>query len=279
MIRILLVDAESLLHPSGGAYPDARAALDALGRLETPQGERLLLAAAACGGRTPPEVADQVMALGFSGLLAPNAAVRLPLGGGSAERRALAAELQSLLPGVQLGACAAVLKDEARVLSCRWLGIPALAPGFDNMEWRDIPLMIARLMDPSNLHNLGLALARYVPAEVEDVSVTSAEPKRLIGRAMRWSPLPGTGRALPEGLCVLLPVELALKIEPNGARIESCSVGVPSSGELDAAAAAAEDLFARGQVALQPDQVSPATTHLVEHRDGGRRLLKTCRRM
>jgi hypothetical protein len=88
-------------------------------------------------------------------------------------------------------------------------------------------------MDPSNLPNLGLALACYVPAGVEDVSVIAAEPKRLIGRAMRCSPLPSTSGALPEGLCALLPVELSVKIESKGARVESFSVGVPSPAEVN----------------------------------------------
>jgi hypothetical protein len=157
MISVLLVDSESLLH-SGGPHPDAPAALGALSRLETMQGGRLLLLTAACG-QTPVQAAAQTASLGFSGLLAPGTALRLPLKGGGADRNALAAELRSLVPGAQLGACAAVLRDEERVLSCRWLGIPAIAPGFDNMEWRDVPLLIARLMDPSNLHNLGVALA------------------------------------------------------------------------------------------------------------------------
>jgi hypothetical protein len=108
--------------------------------------------------------------------------------------------------------------------------------------------------------------------------VITAEPKRLIGGAKRWSPLPSTGRAFPEGLHVLLPVELSVTIEPNGARVEAFSVGVPSAAEVDAAAAAAEGLFERGAVALEPDQAGPDTTHFVDRRDGGRlRLRPTAR--
>jgi hypothetical protein len=278
MIRILLVDPESLLRSSGGAHPDARRALGVLSRLETSQGGHLLLVTAACG-KTTAQAADQVTSLGFSDLLAPEVAVRLPPRGDRAERSALAAALQPLLPGAQLGACAAVLRDEERVLSCRWLGVPALAPGFDKIEWRDVPLLVARVMDPSNLRNLGLALSPYVPADVEDVTLLAAEPKRLVGRASRWVPVPAATRALPEGLCVRLPVELSVQIEPNGARVVSFSVGTPSPSEADEAALAVADLFARGEVALAPQLVSPATTYLVEQDDGGRRLLRRVQRM
>jgi len=275
MIRVLLVDSESLLDSSGGAHPDARAALGALSRLETAQGKHLLLVTAACG-QTPAQAAGQAASLGFSALLAPEVAVRLPLGSDRAERSVLAAELRSLLAGAGLEACAAVLRDEERVLSCRSLGVPALAPGFDKMEWRDIPLLVARLMDPSSLRNLGIALAPYLPEGVEDVSVIAAESKRLSGRAERWSPVPATGR-IPEGLCVLVPVDLCVQIEPEGARVESFSVGVPSPAEVNEAAAAAEGLFARGEVALEPDLLGPTTTHFVEHQGGGRRLLRRVR--
>jgi hypothetical protein len=275
MIRLLFVDSESLLRSSGGAHPDAPVALAALSRLETVQGGRLLLVTAAVG-QTPAQAAGQAASLGFSNLLVPGMAVRLPLGGGG-ERSALAAALQPLLPGVQLGECAAVLRDEERVLSCRSLGIPALAPGFDKMEWRDVPLLMARLMDPSNLHNLTLALGPYVPADVEEVSVVAAESKRLTGRARRWWPAPAAGGTLPDGLRVLLPVNVTVKIEAEGARVESFSIGDPSPAEVNEAAAAAEAHFARGEVALEPDLVGPGTTHLVEHRDGVGPLLRRVR--
>jgi hypothetical protein len=278
MIRILLVDFESLIDLSGGACPGASAALGALSLLETFEGERLLLVTAVCG-EAPAQAATRVAALGFSGLLSPAAAVWLPLGGGAAERSALAAALQPILPGVRVDACAAALKDEERVLSCRGLGIPALAPGFDKMEWRDVPLLVARLMDPSNLRNLGCALGPYLPEGVEDVSVVAAEPKRMVGRAKRYSPVAkGSGSLLPDGLCVPVPIELSVQIEPEGARVESFSVGVPSQADVAEATAAAEDLFARGEVALEPDLVNPATTHFLERRDGGRRLLRRVRR-
>jgi len=275
MLRVLLVDSESLPHASGAAHPDARAALGALSRMETVEGGHLLLVTAACG-RTPAEAAAQAASLGLSDLFAPEVAVRLPLGGDRAERSTLAAALQPLLPGARIEACAAVLRDEERVLACRRLGIPALAPGFDKMEWRDVPMLVARLMDPSNLRNLGVALEPYLPEAVEDASAIAAESKRVIGRANRWTPVPGGG-AVPEALCVLLPVDVSLQIEAEGARIESFSLGAPSPAEVNEAAAAVADLFARGEVALEPDQVGPTTTHFLEHR-GGRCLLRRVRR-
>jgi hypothetical protein len=275
VIRILLIDPETLLDATGTPLPAPLAALDALRRLETVQGGPLLLVPASCG-RSSVESAQKVASPEVASRLATAAAIAFPSNGGPGERRALESALQQIVKGAKLAECAAVLRDEDWVLAARSLGIPSVAPGVDKIEWREVPLLLARLIDPSNLGNLGAALAPRLPPDVERASVVAAQPEQLVVRAQRWWPLPTPRPDLPEGLNVLFPVDMTVAFERSG-RVGSVVAADPSPAQVAEADALVEQLFAAGQVALEPGRREPGATHVVEQSAGGRRRLRALR--
>ncbi len=270
MIRLLLIDPETLLDSTGNALVAPLVALDALRRLETVQGGRLLLAPARCG-RTLSESAQMVASPELASRLVSRATLLIPSQATPAERRTFESALQEIVKGARLAECAAVLRNEDDVLSARSLGIPSVAPGVDKIDWRDVPLLLARLIDPMNLGNLGAAIGPRLPPDVEGASVVAARLGQFVAHAQRWWPLPTPRPGLPEGLYALLPVEVTVDFEPSG-RVKAVVSPGPSPEQVAQADALVSRLFAARQVALDPSGRGPGTTHLVEQIGSQHRL-------
>jgi hypothetical protein len=280
MIRVVLVDLEGLLD-AGAARPNAREALAALGALQTSPGKALALgllpSATPRAGRAEQAARERLRRAGLDEpFRSPEAILPAARPGAAAPDRTLLEEgVRRLDAKASLGACAAVLADERGAAAFIDLSVRALALGRDCAGWRDVPMAVARLIDPTNLPNLGAALAARLGPDLEDVAVVRVEGDRIVARARAWSVLPAGG-AIPEPIHVKVPVEVEVRLDAKGV-VASVVAGALAPEDVAEAASYAEGLFARREVAFGPGRPPPGATHVLERDAGGRRLLRRAR--
>jgi len=275
MIRAVLIELASLGDEAGGLRPGGAEALAGLGELETGPGQRLAVGLVD-DGPVREGLLDRLRTAGVRDELArPGAVTTAALAGAALpDRRLFQAALVRLGVNATLPRCAVVLADARHAAACRKLRMTPLALGADFTDWRDVPVLVARAIDPANLRNLAVALRPRLRPDLEDVVVTRVEPRRIVARAGAWEALPGGGR-VPRDVHVKLPVEVTVNLDDQG-RVASVTMEAPAPDALAEAESYAERLFARGEVS-EASPPAPGTTHVLQADERGRLLLRRAR--
>jgi hypothetical protein len=178
MADVLLLDLGGTLVDGAQTFPHVDEALSALRRFTGGSGGALQLAVVsdftAADPPTPAGVKarfDEYLALldGF-GLrrhfrpVARRVTLSTQAGAFKPDRRVYELALARLDCGADLGDCISITEDPGHVAACRALGMQALRFGGDFTDWRDAPLLVRHLVDPSSGHNTALALGVWLAA-------------------------------------------------------------------------------------------------------------------
>jgi len=289
MIKVLLLDLGDTLEVDDHVLPGVPEALNAFQKFETADGEPLIVCLVSDftmpEPRTPAainaafseylKILDQLDLRRFFEpvdervTLSTHAGVRKPV------RLIFEMALQRAKSNASLEEVLFITENAVHVEACRKLKMTALQFGLDFDDWTNAPRIIARLVDPSNDHNLQVTLQPLLAAEhnVQLESIQSTPAGTVQGRGRSWVKLDAPDLGDLRGVHVELPVEFKAKIDPKG-RLGNVQVTPPSSEYLTEALDNVRTLISNRQVEGSAKDSPVLPTHTVETGPDGRRYLR-----
>jgi FMN phosphatase YigB (HAD superfamily) len=298
MLRVVFFDlGATLIDADHRPFPHVPDALTTVGRFKTANGKPLLTALVSdfdmpeppsTPAKIKPIVARYLDILGRTGLrpffepvtrrvtLSTQAGVMKPDAG--VFRMALA----RLRSTASLDQCLLVTEHGGHVRAVRRLHMKALqfrsgsASGFDFDDWRQLPAMVAHLLEGRAGVNTTAALARFLHVahafDAESIQVEGRGGRRFAVSGTCWTPVSTPPEMSAGPVHVPFP---AVGTAVCGAKGELADVRIaaPSASDVSEAAAFVRSLTRHGQVRGTRSQLGSAATHEIETDDQGRHKL------
>ena len=180
--------------------------------------------------------------------------------------------IQRLRLRIGLDACLFVGNDAKQVKACSSLGMTALLFS----DWTEMPLLIARLVNPTS--NLNMSLALQLPLattyDVQWVRLTDAQSGDVVhGIGKKLFPVPlKRRRGATERIEVPFTVQVDVSLDKQG-RIRGVKTDQPTAEAIAESADYVETLEANKQISHGEGSLKGNETHEVKIDDKGRKVL------
>jgi hypothetical protein len=198
------------------------------------------------------------------------------------DRKIFETAIERLGVKAKLDECLFITEDVDHIKACGKLhmktltfGVKGSADGFD--DWAQGPMLIARLVAPSNHKDTELALKVSLAAK-HRMDLVSAAPVRssrdaINARVKVWHALDDPSLGELSGVHVELPADAEIDLDSRGA-IQKVRQAKPSDDVVAEAMQYVRGLAGTGKVASDPKKRPFGATHEVSVDSEGRRFLK-----
>lgn len=294
MIKVVLFDLAGLLAADDHPVPGVVEALRVIAQLRTIEGRLIGTAIVANwpvdAGRQGAEEIEKcfrVEILEPSGLdvvfepFEQKVTISARAGAPLPQREIFVKALERLRSTAKLEECAFLSSDERRLRGVMRhgivpVGVDVSCPGGESFtHWKDAPLVLAKLIAPDRIDNLGAPAALALPANLglSGFTPTTVANRVLHGRANQLVQLNDSRLGSLSGVYVERPTEVAVQLASNGT-VGAVTVNEPSAEEVEETVNFVRSLVRSGRVGLAED--AQGMTHAVRtDAQGRRRLVRT----
>jgi len=180
---------------------------------------------------------------------------------------------QRLRLRIGLDDCLFIGNDAERVKACRGLGMTALLFS----EWTEMPLLIARLINPTSAVNMNLALQLPLATtyDVQLIRLNDAQSGNVVhGVGKKLFPVPlKKRRGAAETIEVPFTVQVDISFDKQG-RIRGVKTNQPPAEAIAESADYVETLEANKQISHGEGSAKGSETHELKTDERGRKILK-----